>query len=60
MLLKMKNMNQNRGRGFEDDNSPKGSVGKNKSSKKRLSIYEDFEDDDDDYIVHEKFKKKHK
>jgi hypothetical protein len=59
----MKNKNLKRNYGFEDDynfNLKKGSVAKDKGSKKRLSIYEDFQEDEDDFMVHEKFKKKNK
>ena len=45
--------------GFDNDfdfgRNKKGS-GKDKSSKKRLSIYDDYEDDDDLYSSREKFK----
>ncbi len=46
---------------FEDDNfysAKKGSVAKNKSSKKRLSIYDEYEDEDEDFMTREKFKKR--
>jgi len=59
----MKNKNLKRGHSFEDDydfNSKKGLGAKDKGSKKRLSIYEDYEEDEDEFTVHEKFKKKHK
>lgn len=59
----MKKMNLKRGRrGFEDDydfnSGNKSSGAKNKGSKKRLSIYEDYEEDDEEFIVREKFKKR--
>ena len=38
----------------------KKSGGKDKGSKKRLSIYDDYEDDDDMYSNREKFKSRHK
>ncbi len=34
--------------------------GKDKSSKKRLSIYDDYEEDDDVFVMREKFKSRHK
>ncbi len=49
--------------GFEDDpnlNSNRKASAKGKNPKKRLSIYEDFEDGYDDFQSYEKFKKKRK
>lgn len=46
-----------------DDNFDAGkrsSVSKNKISKKRLSIYDEYEDDDDIYPHQEKFKNRRK
>ena len=61
--MKNKNLKRNH-RGFEDESNfgsgNKGSVAKSKASKKRLSIYDDYEDDDDEFVSYEKFKKKHK
>ena len=37
----------------------KGS-GKDKSSKRRLSIYDDYEEDDEEFMIREKFKNRHK
>ena len=46
---------------FDDSyNSGKGSVHKDKSSKKRLSIYDEYEDDEDDFMSQEKFKHRRK
>ncbi len=42
-------------RDFDSGHDKKGS-GKDKSSKKRLSIYDDYEEDDDLYSNREKFK----
>lgn len=33
---------------------------RSKTSKKRISIYEDFEDDEEETELYEKFKKRHK
>ncbi len=41
-------------------NHAKKGSGKDKISKKRLSIYDDYEEDDDIYSSHEKFKTRHK
>jgi hypothetical protein len=38
----------------------KGSGSKDKAGKKRLSIYDDYEEDDDFYPHHEKFKGRRK
>lgn len=62
--MKKKNLKRSNHR-FEDEtgfnSTRKGAVPKNnKGSKKRLSIYEDFEDEDDDFMNYEKFKKKRK
>lgn len=50
--------------GFEGDygsnNLNKKVSGKDKSSKKRLSIYDDYEEDDDVFVMREKFKNRHK
>ena len=61
----MKNRNVKGGhRNFSDDydsnSGIKGSGAKAKGSKNRLSIYEDFEEDEDEFVVREKFKKRHK
>lgn len=34
--------------------------GKDKSSKRRLSIYDDYEEDDEEFMTREKFKNRHK
>ena len=60
--MKKKNLKRNQ-KGFDDESkfsSGKNSVPKDKSSKRRLSIYDDYEEDDDEFISYEKFKKKHK
>ncbi|MBN1984782.1 MAG: hypothetical protein JW761_00695 [Prolixibacteraceae bacterium] len=61
--MKKKNLKRSNHR-FEDEtnfNSIKKAVGsKDKSSKKRLSIYEDFEEDEEDFLHYEKFRKKRK
>ena len=61
--MKNKNLKRSNHR-FEDENDfnskRKGAGPKNKGSKKRLSIYEDFEDEEDDFMNYEKFKKKRK
>ncbi len=50
--------------GFDDGNNffsgKKVSALKNKGLKKRLSIYEEFEEEDEDFVVREKFKKRNK
>ena len=61
----MKKKNLKRGhKGFEDDSNfssgIKSSGVKSKDSKRKLSIYDDYEEDDDEFISYEKFKKKHK
>ena len=60
----MKKKNLKRSHGFEDDSDfysgAKGAGAKNKGSKKRLSIYDDYEEDDEEFIAREKFKKRHK
>ena len=57
-----KKISKNRSSDFDGDfnNHGKKGGGKDKSSKKRLSIYDDYEDDDDMYSGHEKFKNRHK
>ena len=47
---------------FDSDyaNLNKKVSGKDKSSKKRLSIYDDYEEDEDEFIPKEKFKQRHK
>jgi len=47
---------------FDSDygNLNKKVSGKDKSSKKRLSIYDDYEEDDDELMMREKFKNRHK
>lgn len=58
----MKNKNSKRIYGFADDynfNSTKNKTAKEKSSKNRLSIYDDFESDNDDSFIQKKFKKKY-
>lgn len=61
--MKKKNLKRNRP-GFEDDSDfysgKKSSGAKAKTSKKRLSIYDDYEEEDDDFIAYEKFKKRNK
>lgn len=61
----MKRNNEKRNQsGFESDHEShqgKKRVGqKDKSSKRRLSIYDDYEEDDSDYVANEKFKNRHK
>ncbi len=41
-------------------NQNKKVSGKDKSSKRRLSIYDDYEEDDEEFMTREKFKNKHK
>jgi len=61
--MKKKNLKRNN-KGFEDDSNfnvgKKGAGAKSKDSKRRLSIYDDYEEDDDEFISYEKFKKRHK
>ena len=61
--MKKKNLKRGNHR-FEDESdfnsSRTGVNSKSKSSKKRLSIYEDFEEDDDEFQSREKFRKKRK
>ena len=60
--MKKKNLKKGH-RGFEDDYdlSGKKSAGtKSKGSKRKLSIYDDYEEDDEEFISYEKFKKRHK
>jgi len=38
----------------------KKASGKDKSSKRRLSIYDDYEEDDEEFMIREKFKNRHK
>lgn len=47
---------------FEDNagNAKRGAVSKDKSSKKRLSIYDEYEDDDEVLPHQEKFKNRRK
>lgn len=49
---------------FDDEtdfnSNRKGVSSKSKGSKKRLSIYEDFDEEEDDFSNYEKFKKKRK
>lgn len=50
--------------GFEDDyefkSAKKSRPVKDKSNKKRLSIYDDYDDDEDDFMLNEKFGNKRK
>lgn len=59
--MKRQNLN-NKQSGFENDYSSNLSkkIGKDKSSKRRLSIYDDYEEDDDEFVSREKFKNRHK
>lgn len=60
--MKRQNLN-NKQSGFESDygsNPGRKVPGKDKSSKKRLSIYDDYEEDDDEFVSREKFKNRHK
>lgn len=60
--MKKKNLKRSH-KSFEDESnfsSGKSSVARSKDSKRRLSIYDDYEEDDDEFISYEKFKKKHK
>lgn len=62
LFVKMmkKNIKKNHS-GFEDDSffsGKKGSIGKDKGSKKRLSIYDEYEEEEEDFVVREKFKKR--
>lgn len=43
-----------------DSNSGKKGVAKDKSSKRRLSIYDNYEEEDEEFINYEKFKNRHK
>lgn len=59
--MKKKNLNRNY-KGFDDEsnfNSGKASMPKGKDSKRKFSIYDDYEDEDE-FISYEKFKKRHK
>ena len=56
-----KKFSKNRSSDFDGDfDYGKKGGGKDKGSKKRLSIYDDYEEDDDIYSGHEKFKNRHK
>lgn len=58
-----KKISKNKSSNFDKDldfgHGQKGS-GKDKSSKKRLSIYDDYEEDDDMFSNRERFKNRHK
>lgn len=60
----MKKQNLKRGHeSIESDNfnpGKKASAGKDKSSKRKLSIYDEYEDVDDSYVPYEKFKGRRK
>ena len=62
-LQKMKKTNFKSNRsdfGNDYDSAPgKKARAKDKSSKRKLSIYDEYEDVDDEYIIHEKFKNRH-
>ena len=52
-----KKFSKNRSSSFDNDlDYGKRGGGKDKSSKKRLSIYDDYEEDDDLYSSREKFR----
>ena len=61
--MKKNNLKRNHS-GYIDDydsiNGKKVPGSKGKNSKKKLSIYEDFEEEEDEFEVHEKFKKRPK
>ncbi|MEZ5102946.1 MAG: hypothetical protein R2757_00495 [Draconibacterium sp.] len=60
--MKKKNL-KGKPSGFDSDygvGMGKKVAGKDKSSKKRLSIYDDYEEDDDELMQREKFKNRHK
>ena len=60
--MKKKNLKSKQS-GFEGDNSSilnKKVTGKDKSSKRKLSIYDDYEEDDDEFVMREKFRGRHK
>lgn len=60
--MKKKNLKRNQ-KSFEDESnfsSGKNSAPKNKGTKRRLSIYDDYEEDDDEFISYEKFKRRNK
>lgn len=60
--MKRNNVKRNHS-GFESDHDSnqgnKNGVHKDRSSKRRLSIYDEYEDEAD-YVVNEKFKNRHK
>lgn len=47
---------------FDNDYFPQNKKvsGKDRSSKRRLSIYDDYEEDDDEFIMKEKIRGRHK
>jgi hypothetical protein len=58
-----KKISKNRSSGFDggfDSGQGSKGVAKDKSSKKRLSIYDDYEEDDDIFLPREKFKSRNK
>lgn len=56
-----KKFSKNRSSNFDNDfDYGKKGGGKDKSSKRRLSIYDDYEEDDDVYSGREKFKNRNK
>ena len=60
--MKKQNLNSNQS-SFDSDfgsNSGKKVGAKDKSSKRRLSIYDDYEEDDEEIVSYEKFKSRHK
>ncbi len=60
--MKKQNLNSKQS-SFDSDfgsNAGKKVAGKNKSSKRKLSIYDDYEEDDEEFVSYEKFKNRHK
>lgn len=60
--MKKQNLNSKQS-SFENDydsNHGKKGGAKDKSSKRKLSIYDDYEEDDDEFVSREKFKNRHK
>ena len=56
-----KKISKSKSSGFEGDfDYGKKGGGKDKSSKKRLSIYDDYEEDDEIFSSREKFKNRNK
>ena len=45
---------------FSNNEGKKVAGAKDKSSKRKLSIYDDYEENDDEFVIREKFKNRHK